>query len=902
MRLKPLAAGVVALWCSQAAQAQTPAAATPTVLVNGAAVAPPAVTVTGSRIPRATLEGPSPVTVITGDEITKQGYKNVFDALSNQTQNSGFVQGADFGNTFTPSANAISLRGLGPNHTLILLNGHRIADFPIAYEGAINFTNLANIPSSAVERIEILNGGASAIYGSDAIAGVVNVILKKHADGFDINAKAGTTSRGGGGDRRLQFSGGGDIGKLNAIFSIELSERDPLWSRDRDFMALRTSGTPTSVLERKNVNSGKYLDLSATCGALGDLFDNSVVNYASKKGNYCTSPKAAPTYWTTQTKNSSQNFYGGLNYELSTTTTLFGDLLLAQNRTENNTRAPSWTSQSTNNSYFLNKNTGNYEAWKKVMAPEEIGGVTRFNKSWKDIASALAFGARGTIPGTQWTYEAGYNASYYQSKNQLPRTLSNVDSFFLGPKLGVDADGVAIYAPDPARLTKRITPAEFDSIVGYSRSNDESWVNTLSLNANGELFTLPAGAVKVATVAEAGRQGFRDTPDAGINQGVFNTVTPSDVMAGTRTRYALGGELSVPLLAQLTASLAGRYDHYSFADRSEGKLTYAAGLELRPTNKLLLRGNYATSFRAPDMTYIFKARGSGYYSSTTDYYRCAQAKQSIDNCEFANVSPGNDYVTSGSKDLKSEKGKSFGAGVVWSPTADFDVSLDYWNIKIDNLVTDLDGDRLLRDEADCRTGKTDRNSPSCVDTINRIVRYADNAPNKPGEIKTIYVSPINAAQQSVNGIDLTLKYALRTSGYGKFVLSANFSKTLNRKSRQFADDPQKDDMAELGTSDWPNKLNASLNWNIGDWSSTLFVNRFGRLSNSAETAIGSSTTTANISTVYQLDKRTTLSLIVNNVFNKIKDDKSGGWPNYRVGSFSPVGRIGWVELNYHFGS
>ena len=172
--LKPLAAGVIALAAGVAghtvAQAQTQESA--------AATTPPAVVITGSRIPRAGTEGPSAVTVITAADIEKQGYRNVFDALSNQTQNSGFTQGADYGNTFTPSANAISLRGLGPNHTLILLNGRRLADFPTAYDGTVNFTNLANIPSSIVERIEILSGGASAVYGSDAIAGVVNIILK----------------------------------------------------------------------------------------------------------------------------------------------------------------------------------------------------------------------------------------------------------------------------------------------------------------------------------------------------------------------------------------------------------------------------------------------------------------------------------------------------------------------------------------------------------------------------------------------------------------------------------------------------------------------------------------------------------------------------------------------------
>ncbi len=89
------------------------------------------------------------------------------------------MQGADYGNTFTPAANAISLRGLGPNHTLTLINGHRVADYPVPYDGSVNFVNLANIPTAIIDRIEILNGGASAIYGSDAIAGVVNIILKR---------------------------------------------------------------------------------------------------------------------------------------------------------------------------------------------------------------------------------------------------------------------------------------------------------------------------------------------------------------------------------------------------------------------------------------------------------------------------------------------------------------------------------------------------------------------------------------------------------------------------------------------------------------------------------------------------------------------------------------------------
>jgi len=881
-KLKPLAAGAFALLFS-VAQAQE------------------AVVITGSRIPRASLEGPSAVTVLTGEDITRQGYKNVFDALTNQSQNSGFVQGADYGNTFTPSANAISLRGLGPNHTLVLLNGRRMADFPIAYEGTVNFTNLANIPSSVVDRIEILSGGASAVYGSDAIAGVVNIILKKQANGYDINLKAGATTRGGGGDKRLQFTGGQSFDKLNTLFSVELLERDPLWSADRDFMASKTGVAPTSVLGRKNVSTGKYVDPGDTCSSIGDLFGGSTVKYSAKAGSYCASPKVGPTYWTVQTKNSSQNLFGSANYELSASTTLYAEALYGQSRSANNTRGPSWLSRSATDSYFWNQNTKAYEAWGRYISPEEIGGVERYNRSWDDQAASLSLGLRGQIPNTSWNYEAGYTASQYKSRNHTPRALANIDNFFLGQQLGVNASGIAIFAPDPARLARRLTPDEFNSITGESVSDDKSWTNTLGLSANGEAFQLPAGPVKLAAVAELGKQGFSNVPDPRINQGYFNTLVPSDVTSGTRKRYAAGAEASIPLAKTLAATLAGRYDHYSFAGRGDGKFTYNGGLEWRPARQILLRGNYATSFRAPDMNYIYKARGTGYYSSTTDYYRCAKAGQPVSDCDFANYSPGADYVQTGSKDLRSEKGRSAGLGVVWSPSADFDLTLDYWKIRIDDLVTNLSADKLLRDEADCRISG-DLTSPTCADAIRRIVRYADNALIKPGEIKTILVNPINAASSKVSGIDLSARYVLRTAAYGNFVTRLNYSKTLKQESRQFAGDPLNNDKDDLSNYDWRDKLNASLTWNAGDWSNTLFLQRYGKVPNGAGDGWLTPTTLVNASTVYKLNQRTTLSLAVNNLFDRIKRDASGGWPYYPVGNYSPAGRQLWLELNYHFGS
>jgi iron complex outermembrane receptor protein len=182
-----------------------------------------------------------------------------------------------------------------------------------------------------------------------------------------------------------------------------------------------------------------------------------------------------------------------------------------------------------------------------------------------------------------------------------------------------------------------------------------------------------------------------------------------------------------------------------------------------------------------------------------------------------------------------------------------------------------------------------------------VIRFPDNALNRPGEIKQILVNPINAASTSVDGIDVAGKYVFRTKDHGSFLTKVNYSKTLNKHSRQFAGDPLKDDLTDLTNYDWRDKLNASVTWNAGKWSNTLFFQRYGKVPNAAGDAFLTPTTLVNASVVYRLNERATVSVAVNNLFNQVKADNSAGWPYYPVGNYSPVGRQGWVELNYHFG-
>jgi iron complex outermembrane receptor protein len=865
------------------------------------------VVVTGSRIPTVISDITPDVTVISSQDIEDRGFKNAFDALYNLPQNTGFTQGADYGNTFTPAANTISLRGLGPNHTLVLINGQRVADYPIAYNGAVNFVNLADIPSAAIDRIEILNGGASAIYGSDAIAGVVNIILKDHADGLDVNLKGGTTDHGGGANGRFQATGGETFDRLSTVFALEISRVEPIWAEGRDFMASTTSqgAPPYPVWSRQDLTTGNYITPPGNCAPFAGEFQNSTALYSTSTGSFCGSGKTLPAYWTTQTGNQGENLYGSLKYDVDSHTRLFGNVLLGWNHIWNNTRGPTWTSDYATTGYFVNQNTGDYETWSRSFSPEEIGGVNRFDQVWNDFSGILTAGITGDIGSTGWKYTGTYSGSLYTSHNTQPLLLATVDGYFLGPQLGVDSSGVPIYSPNTARFNQPLTPGQFDSLVGSAYSVNNSWLQTFSLNANGKLFDLPAGPLSAAAVAEWGTQGFAQHPDPRLNQGVFYDTGGDDPASGARSRYAGALEFSAPILSNLNAKLAGRYDEYSFADQSKGKPTYNASIDYRPVELVRIHGSYATSFRAPDMNYIFQPKSLGYFSSTTDYYRCAIANLPLATCPYNNYSPGANYTQLGSKNLGFENGRSFDYGVVLAPIKQVELSIDYWNLRIDNEVTLIDTDMLLRTDSACLLGQLNPNSAECQQAFDLVQRNPPNAVLNPNQITNITIYPINAAFERTDGIDVGAQFRWELNGIGNFLWKNTWTRVMSHYYQQGPGQPVYDLVRSFDnpndTPDFPDKLASTLSWSLRDFSATVEADRYGEVINSALTGFLTPTTLVNLSVQYKL-RNATFGVIVNNLFDTVKMDNSFGWPFYPASYFSPYGRQLWVEFNYHFGA
>ena len=927
----------------QAATRAVPAAAPPRAAQAAPAPAEPAdgpvtdlqtVQVTGSRIPRAQVEGPAPITLITAEQIQAAGLTSVPDVLRSLSQNSGSVQGQQ--NTTsaqsTPGAQAVDLRGLGPNHTLVLINGRRIADFPLPLNSRSNFTDIGNIPLGMIDRVEVLTGSASAVYGSDAMAGVINFILKKSTDGTIIDYRFGDTERGGGESHRLSLTTGFERGNFSGIVGLELLDKRPLWGTDRDIQD-STLDAPTSrrrlprlVAQLYDWDDDVNIGPADNCAAMAGLNDGTTVLSEDRWGEPLCGSDRAIAYRTIQNQRKGANVYGALEYRFSGDLSWFADfqlgrqtvkLLTGTNGNDVASDHMGWefhdpNSTDNNDKIFFNAGTGHYEIWSRQFAPEEVGGLQNRMNSTTQKTFAITTGFNGTL-GEDWTWEAAYNHSEYRAVVKMPRIdAAAANRFFLGERLGYDDDGYAIYNPDPTRLFKPLTPAEFANIGVMSTWNPVAKNDNVSFTANTPaLFTMPAGDVGFAGAIEYGNQSYRINPDPlALTADAYYGPRYGDGR-GSRDHWSAAGELRVPLLSSLQASMAGRYDMYSYGDKNPGKFTYSMGLEWRPLDTLLVRGSYGTGFRAPDMHYLF-ADNDYYRTVSTDYYQCRTEEPGYSDADCYDDGSWdvNTFdVYKGNMQLDVETSKSFTAGFVWSPTANFDLAVDYYQIRIANQVQTQSRERLRADEANCLLGVTDAgvsvdmNSPTCVDALARVVRENPNDPFST--ITSVLFAPINIANEETSGIDVTANYRLQTARAGDFRFSGNYTWADQHSRQQYPGDPEEDmlDLSFSATTLPRTKGNLGVNWDRNAWGAGLFGNYVGRVANYNNDAWIQATWRFNGSARYDINDHLRLSLSVNNLLDKMppKDATWANYPYYDTSWFDSTGRSYYLQLTWKLG-
>ncbi len=903
------------------------------------------VSVVGSRIKRADVEGPAPVTVITRADIDREGFQSVGDMLQTLTQNttSSFTGDLAVGG-FTPNAQVVNLRNLGPGYTLTLINGRRPPQYPQPYNRDNNVVNIKSIPSSIVERVEVLTGGASAIYGSDAVAGVVNIVLRKNYDGQQVRLTAGTTEEGGGDSVNFEYTGGKTGDRWSATYALQYSENEPVFASQRDVLA-DTRNNPSGIA----VNPSLSLASLSAGGLNGHVRNQNVIYDAAAcdkfgyttvttaaRGTYCGSydQVASRSLWN---KNRSYNAYGYGTFDVTESTQLFGSVNFYKTDAKASNGTEFWgTSGDRFTANRAGAATGAYYdstlrdliQLQRVFNPFELGGNEAASTEYDEKSWDITFGAQGTF-ADRFDWEASANYGKYEYTADRPRLLAKaVHDYFLGPLQGYNGN-YPIYSLNQQRWNSPITPEIYQSFATRVKNEAESTSATVNFNVSGDLFELPAGPVGFAAVIEGMRQTTDLVSDVRTDQlrplddqTIFN-LTSSGETHGSRDRYAIGTEFRVPILSNLSMNLAGRWDKYDDITAVDDAKTFNVGLEFRPFSNLLIRGSYATSFRAPDMQLVY-AEGAASYASIVDEYSCrsgtglgqapgtpgrtrAQCNVSGDITLYQAQS-----LIAGNPNLKEEEGKSWGAGFVWDIMDAMSMSVDYYKIRLQDAATQLSSTYLLQNEANCRLGvrpdgsafEQSADSAFCRNLTSLITRTNAPGTTLDGRISQINTAYINASLLETSGIDATFKYKLDTDRLGDFGLDLGYSLVLTNKYKE-NDEDELVDYRDLPLYDYSqrSRVRGSLSWAGDEWGATLFGTRYGSNWNAAWTERLKPYMLYNLQVSKKFGPNVRAEFtVVNLTNNQFREDATNtAYPyfNSYIGA-DPLGRRYYLSLSYRF--
>lgn len=729
---------------------------------DGAAPAPlERVHVTGSRLQlqQAQISGIGPVTVIDADAIRRSGAISLETLLQRLpvsaggagNQTNAYWTGNGYGTA------QVNLRGLGIHRTLVLLNGRRVVN---GGTGANSAVDLNMVPIAMIERVEILRDGASAVYGADAVAGVVNVITRRAVEGGEGAVRTGGTTRGDGREQTVDLSWGhrSDAGSVLAGLHLARSGGIAMDSR-----------APCGLAD-----VGGRLDCvgsSATIGGRALLADGTRINFNQVAGG---DPAGFEVYSPSRHNYNSHASLNAVNpidrvglsafgtLRVSEDTELFAETLFSH-RDSRQLATPGVLGVYRPIKIAADHPT-NPTGQDLVLERRRLGeaGPRIFSQA-SDIARVVA-GAQGGL-GERWDWSAalnwGRNTGVDGTSNVA--NLDRVDQT-LDRDVCSTAPGAAI--PCGNYLGQgNLTPEVLRYLLGDTRDTGGNAQQGASVSVSGELLELDAGAVGVAGGAEWRRERGWRRPDALTLQGVANT-NRQDPIAGAYTAREVYAELSVPLLKDrplvqaLRLNTAARYSDYSLFG---GKSTYKAGLDWQVAPTLKLRANASTAFRVPNVPELYGGVSEGNLTTTDPCSGWSDLPASsvvARNCRAAGVPEGfkqlgNTILTTvgGNPALKPEDARTTTAGVVWSPSKALTLTIDRYDIRIRNAIQSVSGSTKL---AVCHA------TPGLAHQFCDASSFTRDPVT--GEINFLSSQPVNAAEQRMTGIDAGALVEFRLGG------------------------------------------------------------------------------------------------------------------------------------------
>ena len=742
--------------------------------------------ITGSSIKRIDAETALPVTIMKREEIARMAPANTEELLKavSFTSSSGSTNvansGAGGGQGGAGSTSLISLRGLGSARTLVLVNGRRVA--PVGVTSAIDVNT---IPVAAIERIEVLKDGASAIYGSDAIAGVINFILRKDYIGGEVAATFGAPTRHGGGDetRASLFGGFGDFGRdrYNVNGNLSYTKIKPIFGSDRPFASNlnvgeqldRTSNTPFPAnvrLPSGALRAPTYPD----CGPFSLVsplnpgicrYDNSpyiAIQPESDKATAMLNGRLGlrndmevyteTAFTRNKTRNTQQHVLingaalpAGHPY-ITTLTNLINTQYSAfpQLRT---LIGSAWAFLPPTSPYYptafaaANGLTGQ----PLVLLFRSIPSGVRLSEDIEDNLRLL-FGLKGAAMG--WDFDTGVLYSQNKQTNNLVQGWSLTDRYLTLINSGV----INPFGPttDPSALAAAMAA----NFVGTYNINTTS-VTSVDFKASRDLFALPAGMIGLAIGGDLRKEKLDINPSsANRNFEVSGFGAPGVPLTASRNVESAFAEVNVPVLKGLEANAAVRFDDY----QRVGNTTNPKGsIRWQPAENWLLRAAVGTGFRAPTLNdlYLPEARGIT-TNGQRDLIRCPLGGPTTDqDCS-------NQFVTilGGNPNLKPEKSRATTVGFLFEPIKDFSLGVDWFALKVKNVI---------------RAGVPIATILADPVTYANLIRRGppDGNPSGVGRIIGIEQTQTNLGEVRAAGLDVDVKAMPLNSAEGRVILRLN---------------------------------------------------------------------------------------------------------------------------------
>jgi outer membrane receptor protein involved in Fe transport len=793
-----------------------------------------AIEVVGSRIKRLDFESPLPVLSFSREDISRTGVTDLQQFIRKLPQNSlAYTNEAVFG--FTPGAAAANLRGLGVEYTLTLVNGRRVSPFPIGAGATASFQNTQTVPLAAVERIEILTDGASAIYGTDAVAGVINYVLRKDFSGFEISTGYLNTVDKDLSTPTVTITGGLATSRGSALLFADFQKRNALYRRDRDW-SRSSNHTDVGGLDLLTLGGQQpygyptYLRaVSATGAAFGPTYATQATPYNTQQllqnlpGTAAWN--AAITDPNTEASLSPEterySLAGNFTYKLTDRTSSFTELGYTRVKTLNSVHPVALDSFGETVAGVGNLTVPAANPYNPLGVNRTDGGTPTDVRIWyrlRDFGQRvsnvtnnsvrLLTGLQGAfLEGWEWQGAAAYMSEEAVSHDTGHTYRPQLRNVLRGTTAATALNAFGSFSGGPTP-TNQAALRQQASAARMLDAKYQTWLYDAS--ATGNLAEIWGRRIGLAAGTEFRREKIQQVRDSATANGDITASGGGSNLFGQRDATSVFAELRVPLIKHVELQLAGRHEDYSdFGTAFKPKYAVA----VRPVSWALLRGSYAEGFRAPALIQLFSAQNVSFQGAAVVDPHRRNPTNPAQVAAYTSLRT----VSGGNPNLQPEESRSYYGGIVLEPTGG----------PLKNLSFSVDwSNTYVYDRIQVPSVSASMNQNDSAVVIRSPASPEDRALNQPGEVTELRLTFQNLAKRITEGLDFGVNYRLPTQSLGRFDFEWRGSWLYKFVTQSSSINAPVENRGTSGLPEW--RWTGGTTWRFRDWKSAVTVNYVGR--------------------------------------------------------------------------